>query len=93
MVNKRKRVLPEDVLNIVELIDEGRNWTYVAYMVGRSVQSCKRIYGQVRFAERMKDTLSGNWNRVHSGHRILVTIAEVRQLTVSQEGDDDGAAA
>lgn len=69
--NQGRRWLPEDCLNLVEMIDEGRSWTYCAHMLGRSENACRLAYGKIRFANRLRGTFLRKWSKIEMG-RVIV---------------------
>lgn len=64
--NQGRKWLTEDVINLVEMIHEGANWTTIAHTLGRSENACKLAYGKVRFASRIRTAMGyhHNWSKL-----------------------------
>ena len=69
--NNGRRWLPEDVLNLVEMLHEGRDWKYAANTLGRSENACRIVYGKLRFANNIRETFLRQWSKIEMGKVIV----------------------
>lgn len=53
MYQRGYRWLPEDVMNLMEMVAEERDWQHIADVLGRSVAACKHRYGMLRFTRSL----------------------------------------
>jgi hypothetical protein len=57
-VNAGRKWLCEDVINLLELKDEGTSWERTAFILGRSENACRLRYGMIRFAHMLREKMS-----------------------------------